>query len=201
MAKRSKTAARAGKVKGPAQGPEWKALEPKEALEEEIDSDDGSFLDDEDLGDFLPSAWTGSTKAKKESKPIQTSKKQDALVSTKNAAIESFPKATGTENMTLALQQRVILESTLVKSTPVESPSAESTPIESQLVKQQLNAGCGDQFQAKQDSAASNHIIANSEVSKVEAVTISRLEVPASLLRNQSSLIEELREQINSLER
>jgi len=74
MGKRTRTAARAGKVKGPANGPESKPLQRKELIDGDIDSDDGSFLDDEDLGDFLPAAWTGGTQIKTESKTPATKK-------------------------------------------------------------------------------------------------------------------------------
>ncbi len=68
MTKRSKTSARAGKVKGPAKGPEWKAVESKDSVEEISDSDVGSFVDDADMDYFLPSAWTGVSNEKKEGK-------------------------------------------------------------------------------------------------------------------------------------
>jgi hypothetical protein len=70
MAKRTKTAARAGKVKQPAQKPEWKAIETKREIEEDVGSDDGSFMDD-DTEDFLPSGWTGTVKGKMESLTAQ----------------------------------------------------------------------------------------------------------------------------------
>ena len=43
-------------MKGPAKGPEWKVVESKDSVEESPDSDDGSFLDDADLDNLLPSA-------------------------------------------------------------------------------------------------------------------------------------------------
>ena len=94
MAKRTKTAARAGKVKGPTNGPEWKPLEPKELMDEEVDSDDGSFLDDEDLGDFLPAAWTtGNTHNKKKNE--NTSISSSTKLSHTTTSVETKVECTG----------------------------------------------------------------------------------------------------------
>ena len=90
-AKRKKTDAGAGKVKASAEKPEWKLveLEPKE-IEEDVDSDNGSFLDD-DTEDFLPSGWIGNKKERKESKPMIGLKKQTQATLTKSTSMKSSP--------------------------------------------------------------------------------------------------------------
>ena len=47
-------------VKTPAKPAPCKEIEPRAEAEDDVDSDDGIFLDD-DTEDFLPTGWTGKT--------------------------------------------------------------------------------------------------------------------------------------------
>jgi DNA repair exonuclease SbcCD ATPase subunit len=173
MAKRTKTAARAGKVKQPAQKPEWKAIETKREIEEDVGSDDGSFMDD-DTEDFLPSGWTGTVKGKMESLTAQGPRTHVAVPDPKSTTSQSTSKITNTQAITTSLQ-RTTLESATAKSDVL--PSIAEKPKE------------GPPTQTP----------GISEPTKIAKVTISRLEVSATLLQKPVTQIEELEQQIDSL--
>jgi chromosome segregation ATPase len=182
MAKRSKMAARAGKVKGPAKGPEWKVIESKDSVEESPDSDDGSFLDDADMDDFLPSAWTGVSKEKKEGKPALITKKQ-AIISTaattKSTTAKSYSKSSASTATTASLQG-VTLGSSVTGSAMVTSS------LDAALSREVIPSG---------------KVINSSQTTNVESTAISGLVSPPTLQQSQVSVVEELRSQISSLER
>jgi hypothetical protein len=181
MAKRTKTSARAGKVKRPAQKPEWKAVENKEEVEEDVDSDDGSFVDD-DTEDFLPSGWTGKTKGRKENTAAQGLNQQFAIPKTKLTTSKNASDiAENTQRITPTLHQ-VTLKSTATRPDDLPSHLVDKSEEKPRNVI----------------SPTSQTQTAN-EPTEAETITVSRLEVRASLLRKPSSTTEGLQEQINSL--
>ena len=159
MAKRTKTSARAGKVKRPAQKPEWKAVENKEEVEEDVDSDDGSFVDD-DTEDFLPSGWTGKTKGRKENTAAQGLNQQFAIPKTKLTTSKNASDiAENTQRITPTLHQ-VTLKSTATRPDDLPSHLVDKSEEKPRNVI----------------SPTSQTQTAN-EPTEAETITVSRLEV------------------------
>ncbi len=182
MAKRTKTAARLGKVKKNTAKTEWKAIEAKNDVEQDLDSDNGSFMDD-DTEDFLPAGWTGNSKGKKEDK-VAANLKQNIEITVTNTTQTNINLDTTELESVEASLERIDLRS-------VTLDSERCTPVIVATSKIEL---------AAQKLMPSDHATCGSEAKGFEQITNLELGVSATLAQGTKSQIEQLHELVNSLE-
>jgi hypothetical protein len=204
-------------VKTPAKPAPCKEIEPRAEAEDDVDSDDGIFLDD-DTEDFLPTGWTGKTE--------------------RRPGYEKNQEPNGSQNLS-APRLTVSSSSTTITSIRADPQQAESytipevpapSPLPSQNTAfgvQSTTSEClnlSPRFKPmKVTSLESEHmtIIANRdtpilsaeahedfsnipEVCKstngsMETVLVSRLKVPVTMVPKPKTLIETLQDEVKSL--
>jgi chromosome segregation ATPase len=182
MAKRTKTTARLGKVKKTTEKTEWKPVEPKTDVEQDLDSDDGSFMDD-DTEDFLPAGWTGNSKGKKENKAA-SDLKQNSEVTVANTTQTKIILNTAELGNFEASLERIDLRSVTTKFESC-TPVIEATP------KIELAAQKVKPFEHAQSA---------SETTGLQHITALELGASAPLVLETTSQAEQLHELIISLE-
>lgn len=217
MAKRKKTAARAGEEKKPpSKATPWKPLEPK-VEEGDCDSDAGSFMKD-NTEDFLPAKWAGNSKAE--------DKKQQALPEINTEGTTQIDVATTTSLIAISTRLSpqapefvpgpklftfeaitTSVSETVEKTAENISTSAyshdESSIKDQDTTNDDIGRGDVDDtigsFIAEDNLPTKIESIQISETRKVGMVLISRLQVPSGMIRKPKTKMEELQEQIKSL--
>jgi hypothetical protein len=216
MAKRTKTAARAGKVK-PAKPKVWKELEPRAEAEEDVDSDNGSFLDD-DTEDFLPAGWTGKAETgpdyeknqePNDSQDLNSSRLTVSSSSTTIASIradlqhaESYAIPEVPASSTLPSQNAAFgVQSTTseclnlsptFKTTKVISLQSEHLPIVANRIVPILSTEAHDHSSNMPEACKESN-------SNMETVLVSRLKILVTMVPKPKTLIETLQDEVRSL--
>jgi hypothetical protein len=217
MAKRTKTAARAGKVKTLAKPAPWKEIELRAEAENDVDSDDGTFLDD-DTEDFLPTGWTGKTERRpgyeknQEPNSPQNLSAPGLTVSSSNTTIasiradlqhaESYTVPEVPVSSPLTSQNPVFgIQSTTseclnlsptFKTTKVTCLQSEHLPIVANRIFPNLSAEAHDHFSSMPEAYKESN-------SSMETVLVSRLKVPVTMVPKPKTLIETLQDEVRSL--
>ena len=228
MAKRTKTAARAGKVKK-VEKPDWVALEPKEEVEEDADLDDGCFMYD-DTKDFLPAGWDG--KVKTDDKQVSGLKKMTSLTAQPSLtklstdalilqSMSSFTVSTASQRvageagkdkiMAPDLKEQGIIASLPISKTKLSAEAPEFQSLLTSIERVTLESDCGSSETVQQaineapttgsrtEAAHLAHLRSPSGAVNSKKILASRLRVSASLLRQPTATIEELQKQVYSL--
>lgn len=218
MAKRTKTAARAGKVKTPAKPAPWKEIEPHAEAEADVDSDDGTFLDDDDTEDFLPTGWTGKTERRpgyeKSQEPngpqnlsapaLTVSSSSTAITSiqadlqhAKSYTIPEVPASSplSSQNAAFSIQSTT---SECLNFSPRFKPT-NVTCLESEHIT--IVANCDTPIVPAENFSNFSNIpeICKNTNSSTETVLVSRLKVPVTMVPKPKTPIETLQDEVKSL--
>ena len=161
---------------------EWKPVEPKTDAEQDLDSDDGSFMDD-DTEDFLPAGWTGNSKGKKENKAASDLKQNSEVTVANTTETKLILDTAGLESVEASLE-RIDLRSVTIEFESC-TPVIEATP------KIELAAQKVKPFE---------HAPSASETTELEHITALELGASATLVLETTSQVEQLHELIISLE-
>jgi hypothetical protein len=216
MAKRTKTVARAGKAKTPAKPAPWKEIEPRTEAEDDVDSDDGTFLDD-DTKDFLPTSWTSKAERRPGSQQNQKQSGSQKL---------SAPRLTVSSSSTTITSIRADLQDAenIVPGSSASSPllsqnaafGVQSTTFECLNLSPAVKTTNVISLQSDHLVPVADRIVPNlsievqdhssniPEASKesktsMETVLVSRLKVPIMMVPKPKKLIETLQDEVKSL--
>jgi hypothetical protein len=204
-------------VKTPAKPAPWKEIEPRAEAEDDVDSDDGTFLDD-DTEDFLPTGWTGKTEGHPGYEKNQEPNSSQNL---------SAPRLTVSSSNTTIASIRADLqhaESYTVPEVPVSSPSTsqnaafgiQSTTSECLNLSPTFKTTKATRLQSEHLPIVANRIFPNPSAeahdhfssmpkackesnSSMETVLVSRLKVPVTMVPKPKTLIETLQDEVRSL--
>ena len=212
MAKNRKIPDKPKKPDPPPKNSDWDVLQRSaEAEGEDIDSDAGNFLDD-DTEDFLPGNWTGIAVKNAKAKDLQKKSKPSPPIQAKKITCKAVKRTASQPNVnettpklyqpTNQAKSATIEDQLVIETSRLTLESAitqETTGSEDTLLSEpsELTAKSNDDHHAATGPESS--LEAPLTETQTTTVTVSRLQVPASLIRQPPTEVERLQEENKSL--